>query len=564
MFSTNAGLLLFEFLVYAAVALAGWFVLPVLRPRRSAVLLAFRRLGSKPWLSVLAVVAFVLVMRGVFTLVLPTPVPGVHDEFSYLLAGETFAAGRLTNPSHALWQSLETFYVIQKPSYASMYPPAQGLAIALGDKLTGNPWMGIYLSAAAMCGAVCWMLQGWVPPPWALLGGLLAALRLGIYSYWSESYWGGAVAALGGALVIGAVPRMAKKPRVAPSVVLAIGLLVLANSRPFEGILLAIPAFGFLLLRWKGRAMVSFRSVLRSVALPLIAVLGIGAAAMGYYFWRVTNSPLEMPYQLHSKVYEVTGPFLWQRLRSAPNYRYEVMRKYHVERQVAAFQAAHSVRGWLAETGHKAESLLMFYFWPAVLPTLLALPLLRRNGTVQFCLLTLGIMFAGLAVEIWPMTLHYHAPITGVTVLLLVEVMRCWRQIRWKTRPVGLAVSYAIPLLCLVMCSFRLVAAALAAPVPEHGLVPWFTVSPGNLYRERIRAYLAHQPGLQLVFVRYSPEHHVDEEWVHNAADIDRSKIVWARFADEEQNRRVLAYYAQRHAWLVNVGAKDGRLTPLD
>lgn len=137
----------------------------------------------------------VLVVRTALLPIWPIPAPTIYDEFSYLLQAGTSAHGHLANPAHRLWRFFESIYILQQPTYASRFPPAQALAMALGQLLFGHPWFGVWLSAGLLAAALCWALQGWLPSGWALFGAFIG-LELCIFSYWMNSYWGSAVAAL--------------------------------------------------------------------------------------------------------------------------------------------------------------------------------------------------------------------------------------------------------------------------------------------------------------------------------------------------------------------------------
>src|SRR5580658_2613563 len=234
-----------------AIAVAASFAWPRLGSSWFArIESTFGRLARRQGAAVAVVGLAALLIRLAILPICPIPLPFVPDDFSFLLACDTFLHGRLANPTPAMWTHFESIHITMQPTYQSMYFPGQGLVLAAGKAVTGVPWFGLLIVSALMCAALCWMLQAWLPPGWALLGGFISVLRLGVFSYWTNTYHaGGSLAALGGALVLGGLPRLMKTAKMRYGLVAGVGISILALTRPYEGVLMCIPV-GFVLIRW--------------------------------------------------------------------------------------------------------------------------------------------------------------------------------------------------------------------------------------------------------------------------------------------------------------------------
>jgi hypothetical protein len=501
--------------------------------------------------AIITMFVTVIAIRLLALPLLHVPVPGIHDEFSYLLLSDTFAHGRLANPTHPLWISFETFHVNWFPSYASMYPPAQGVALALGQ-LLGNPWIGVLLSDAAMCAAILWMLQAWLPARWAFLGGALVALKLGIASYWMNSYWGGAIAAIGGALVLGALARIVKRASARDALLLGLGVAILANSRPYEGVLFCLPAGAWFLWWLIGRTKSkdTLHDRLRKTVAPLIAVLVLSTAWMGYYNLRLTGDALLMPHVLNTRTYHTAPLFLWEHPKPEMHYRNQQFEDFY--------------NGWERENYHnnRADVLRVSweklfrggitYFWPGLLLALPAVPFVFRDRKMRLPWITVFIGIVGVFVVIWSAA-HYAAPITCAIYLLMVQAIRYLRTMRISARPIGLALSRAI-VLALILDTGIHVARGVCDPL----LWP----CEGDPSRAAIAEKLNRTPGKHLIVVRYTEDHNIHDDWVYNGAEIDNAKVLWARELTPEQNAKLLAYFKDRKIWLVTPDSDNTYLHP--
>jgi hypothetical protein len=466
----------------------------------------------------------------------PIPSPYYHDEFSYLLAADTFASGRLTNPTHPMWEHFETFHVNQRPTYMSMYFPGQGMVLALGRALFGHPWFGVCLSTGAMCAAFCWMLQGWVGPGWAFVGSMLLVFRLGVHSYWMNSYWGGAVAAAGGALVLGALPRIVETLRLRDTLALAAGLSILALTRPYEGLVLAIPV-ALRLLVWLRAERHHMAAMVRRFVIPMVLSLLALGTALGYYNYRVCGSPFTTPYAVNRSAYAMAPYFLWQSPGPQPAHLHSAMRDLYVSVELPAFEKARTIAGLLDSVGTKMLAVTFFYLGPVLLVPLFLAPSILRDRRWRFLVLTGAFFVLGLLANAF-FHRHYFAPATSLVFVIPLIGMRHLYRPPDKRQGSRRAAARMVAAASIVLFAVRV------AWVPM--------VSSGGIPRAQVARQLEKAPGRQLAIVRYGPGHEpLGLEWVYNAADIDSARVVWARSISPEKDREIMRYFSGRTAWMI-------------
>jgi hypothetical protein len=462
------------------------------------------------------------------------PHPFIHDDFACLLGAEMFANGHASYPTHPLWQHFEQFHVLQVPSYASKYPIGNELLMAVAIRLTGIALVASWLTAAAAVVAIFYVLLAAMPARWALAGAAAAAIHPVMLNF-SLSYRPGALATLGGALLFGATLRLASAPSVHLGAVAGAGLVMLAMTRPYEGVVLAIGCAVALLAHRRAR--------LLAPAGVCAAVVVAGMIPIALHNHAVTGSFTTLPWDEYARQYEVQPPFVWQAPRPAPQFRNPEFQYVFGRTYATKVARVHAPGGLATEIDNKAY----FIRWmlagepepriPPILPELLLVPFVmlpravRRDRNARMAAIVVTIfLFAPFSIY-GNLLDHYLAPVAAaVAALMLLLVRALFETRRGKWIAVAVAVTFLVN---------------AAAVINLH-----------NIPSEHDRLAASAGAGKHLFIV--APDV-FDVVW--NGPEIDKQRVVWAR--DLGDNAALLAYYRDRQVWRVEKAGRALRLVRL-
>jgi hypothetical protein len=208
---------------------------------------------------------------------------------------------------------------------------------------------------------------------------------------------------------------------------------------------------------------------------------------------------------------------------------------------------------------------IYFFTGIALLPPLFLLPWALRDRRLRLLVVSLLVLAGGMAIEIYLFP-HYLAPFTVAFYAVGLQAMRHLYHCRPGDQPVGRAMTHWMVGICVVMTLLRPFDKQLRSPVPERPVSTWIVnwFGPDHFVTQRsvVAQQLEQMPGAQLAIVRYSPDHDPIDEWVYNAADVDSSRIVWARAMDPADDLELIRYYNQRRAWLIQPDSPAEQIVP--
>jgi hypothetical protein len=412
----------------------------------------------------------------------------------------------------------------------------------------------VVLSTAAFCALSYWMLRGWIGDEWAFVGGLLAVAEFGPLSQWMNSYWGGSFPAMAGCLVFGALPRLHKEVRTRDAVLLATGLALHWLTRPFESGFLFVAAAVYLAPDWRK---------LRRVAPEAALILLTACAITLFHDKAVTGSWTTLPEKLSQDQYGVPAALTFQ-ANPVPS-RALTPQQTMDYRMQSGFRSGRgeTLRSYLERLEYRIRYYRYFFFPSLYLGLAAFLFTLRRDRNwwvAGTCLL-----FA-LGVNFFPaFQLHYVAAVTCLFLLMGVAGLEALSHVTVRGQPAGAEAARLILLLCAAQFVFWYGVHLFDESEISRAMRPYETWDSINHTNPERRIFvdrqLARIPGRLLVFVRYSPRHIFQDEWVYNEADPAAARVIWARDLGSEADLELQQNYPGRTVLFLDPDARPPNLT---
>lgn len=490
----------------------------------------------------------------------PVPRPGIRDDFGHLLVADTLLHGRLANPTPRWHQFFETTFVLQQPTYSSIYPLGQGLLLAFGRLFFRTPWAGVLIANGALAALVFWMLRAWISPFWALVGGFLCVCILGPLNEWTNTYSGGTLSAIAGCLVFGSLPRLRSTFRKRDAVLLGAGVALQMITRPYECVLLLIAAALYFL-----PALRSGSELRKLLPLTGVAVLSAFPALLLTILQNraVTGSFTTLPYVLSQYEYGVPAALTFQanpvphrQLTPQQELEYKSQRAFHGDEPDTAGK-------FLLRLEYRVR-FYRFYFFAPLYFALVAFLITARRYREVYVLVACAVFALGtnLFPYLYP---RYIAGIACLLILMAVAGLQALSRIVIGGQSAGRRAALLILALCAAQFTFWYTLHVFDnqdASIALKRFESWDSINHhGSGERETIERELAKTPGKKLVFVSYWPNHLFQHEWVYNTADIDTSEVVWARDLGAAENQDLLRYYPHRSVWVVEPDAQPPKLS---
>jgi hypothetical protein len=350
-------------------------------------------------------------------------------------------------------------------------------------------------------------------------------------------------------------------------VAFAIGLVLLANTRPYEGAVLGLVLTVALLWKlvrrrdgvtWKDvpRSDMPWKRIWGSAAAALL-VLGIFGWAMTRHWKAVTGHAFTLPYQVNQRMYGWPMTLAWLPVPTI-EYRHPELalyRDFEIREHQLATEPAQIPWGFLM----KYSILWRFFFGAGLSAAFLFTYQILASCRTRIVWIAASAVLLAVATEQsgYP---HYFSPAAPAVFLFVIQGLRYVAQWRVGQAPIGAAVvRCVIPILCVVLA----VRAASMSPRSSPSAIPnylsWCCVDARQRDREPLAQKLEALPGNHLVIVSYDLKTYDTFEWVYNEPDIDHARVVWARDVGPEKNQELLIYFRDRQVW--NVQVRNGQAT---